>query len=400
MNATQDTQRYSISGMRFACGSGARCWSTDGREYIDLICGYGPVVLGHAHPAVTSAVCHELANGTLLPGPGPALERLCARLLELFPHHQALLPFKTGSEAVAAAMRLARAWTGRDHILRVGFHGWHDAVVSPYVSCHVYDHAAFTQEMPPGIPHAAFAPLVTAWHGGDLHELEHLIRTIGPDLAALIIDPVQISPPFEQQIAAPLSALRDVDGLLILDESKTGLRVHLGGVQALSGICADITILGKALANGLPLAVLLSSADLIDLARLARIKGTYAGETTGLAAALATLDVLTEQDGPRVLHERGSQLLVGLNRALNRANLGDAVVAVPYHWPCLPYIVFRQTSVRARRLQDPFYVALREEGVLMLRDHMSYVSLAHTEADIDEVVAAAARALERAGAAG
>jgi glutamate-1-semialdehyde 2,1-aminomutase len=383
--------------MSFDHGRGGRCWSAEGDEYIDLVCGYGPVVLGHAHAAVTQAVCEELARGTLLPGPTPTLDRLRGRLLELFPHHEGLLTFKTGSEAVAAAIRLARATTGREKVIRVGFHGWHDAVVSPYVSCHVYEHAAFKSELPPGIPHMSFEPYMTTWHGADMTELEALIRATGSDLAALVIDPVQISPPFAERASRLQSGLRNVGALLILDESKTGFRVDLGGVQALHGVRADITILGKALANGLPLAVVLGRAETIALAGPARIKGTFASESTALAAALATIDVLTAEDGPRVLAERGSQLIDGLSKTFRHAGLEGEVTATAYHWACLPYVVFAWNSARAQRLQDPFYIGLREEGVLMLRDHMSYVSLAHSDADIDAVVAAAERVIERIG---
>lgn len=388
---------YTLSGMRFERGKGARCWTTDGAEYIDLVCGYGPVVLGHAHPAVTRAVCDALERGTLLPGPGPVLDELRARLVELFPHHDRVLPFKTGSEAVAAAMRLARVETGRERVLRVGFHGWHDAVVSPYLSCHVYEPEAFTSELPPGVPHPALAGLVTAWYGSDTAELIALIEEIGGDLAALVLDPVQLADPFSERAEAIAGAVRDAGALLVLDESKTGLRVDLGGVQGRYGLRADLTILSKALANGLPLAVVLGPSELIGHAKAARIKGTYGAESASIAAALATLGVLTECAAPRHLEERGARLIAGLEDVFRRAGLSGDVRARPYRWPCMPYVVFRSASPRARGLQDPFYAGLRDEGVLMLRDHMSYVSLALDEADVDAVVAAAARVVERVG---
>lgn len=394
---TAPEERYTLSGMRFVRGAGSRCWTLDGKEYIDLVCGYGPVVLGHAHPAVTQAVADALDRGSLLPGPGPALDELQARLVELFPHHDRLLPFKTGSEAVAAAIRLARAVTGRERILRVGFHGWHDAVVSPYLSCHVYEPEAFNSELPPGVPHATFNGLVSTWYGDETAELLALIGELGDSLAALVLDPVQIPAPFSERASAVASAVRDVGALLVLDESKTGFRVGLGGVQGLYAVRADLTILSKAIANGMPLAVVLGREALIGHAKAARIKGTYGAETASIAAALATLAVLTEQAAPLVLHERGACLIAGLDEVFQRAGLGDDVRALPYRWPCMPYVVFRSSSKHARSLQDRFYVGLRDEGVLMLRDHMSYVSLALDEADVDAVIAAAGRVVERIG---
>jgi glutamate-1-semialdehyde 2,1-aminomutase len=138
------------SHLQFSHGIGARCWTTDGREYIDLICGQGPIILGHAHPSVISAVARQLQQGSMLPGPGPAYYRLREALLELYPHTQDMLTFKTGSEAVVAAIRLARAATGRYGVLRVGFHGWHDQLISPYVRCHSYDPTTFETTWPPG----------------------------------------------------------------------------------------------------------------------------------------------------------------------------------------------------------------------------------------------------------
>jgi glutamate-1-semialdehyde 2,1-aminomutase len=383
--------------MRFSGGRGARCRDTDGREYIDLVCGYGPVVLGHGHPAVTQAVGEALAGGTLLPGPGPALDELGERLTALYPHHERLLTFKTGSEAVAAAIRIARVETGRDRVIRVGFHGWHDAVVSPYLSCHVYEPEAFTSELPPGVPHAAIQSHTSAWYGSDTDELVALIRASPGDLAAVVVDPVQLAQPFAERAGAVAAAVRDAGALLVFDESKTGLRVHLGGVQALHGVRADLTVLSKALANGMPLAVTLGSADLIGHAKASRIKGTYGGETASIAAALVTVAVLAAEEAPELLHERGLRLISGFNDVFVRAGLGGEMTAVAYRWPCMPYVVFRSSSARAQALQDPFYTGLRDEGVLMLRDHMSYVSLALGDADVDQVVAATGRVVERLG---
>jgi glutamate-1-semialdehyde 2,1-aminomutase len=185
-------------------------------------------------------------------------------------------------------------------------------------------------------------------------------------------------------------AIKDAGALLIFDESKTGFRVHLGGFQALYDVAGDLTVLSKALANGLPLAVVLGRRDLIALAQRARIKGTFGAETASIAAALATVETLAAEDAPRVLNETGTQLINGLNEVITSVGLQEHVSAVPYHWACMPYIRFTGS---AQPLEDAFFFGLVRRGVLMLRDHMSYVSLALTTADVNRVMVAAHGAL-------
>jgi glutamate-1-semialdehyde aminotransferase len=216
---------------------------------------------------------------------------------------------------------------------------------------------------------------------------------MGSTLAAVIVDPVQLSlsdASSSVKMKNLVQAVHDAGAVLIFDESKTGFRVHLSGVQGLLGVAADLTVLSKALANGLPLAVVLGRTEVLNLARPARVKGTFGAETASIAAALATLHVLRDKDAPRSLNERGTQLLNGLNDAIRAVGVAERVTAVPYHWPCLPYIYFRG---EARSLENAFHDGLVRRGVLMLRDHMSYISLALMPEHVDRVVTAAHQTL-------
>jgi len=371
------------SHLKFSHGEGCRCWTTDGSEYIDLICGNGSVILGHAHSSVTQAVIRQLEKGSMLPGPGPVFNKLRELLLDFYPHADDILTFKTGSEAVAASIRLARAYTKRNKILRIGYHGWHDQVVSPHVRCHSYDESKFKKNWPPGVPHDKYENLMLIWHGSNLHELLDLLHGENSDIAAVIIDPVQLrSSDFEEGIKLA-NAIHNIGALLIFDESKTGFRVDLGGVQSLYGLSADLTILNKAIANGLPLSVVLGRNDLITIAKPARIKGTFGLETAAIAAAVATINILKSVDAPKILNELGTYLIDGLNEVIQLSGLDSELLAVPYQWACMPYIHFRGDE---ESLQDKFYTNLLNQGVLMLHSHMSYVSLSMTKKDIDKVV--------------
>jgi glutamate-1-semialdehyde 2,1-aminomutase len=379
-----------LADMRFERGSGSRCWDDRGREYIDFICGYGPVILGHAHPAVTEAVSKQLARGTLFPSSSRILDEFVSTLRELFTYAEDVVVLKTGSEAVAAAIRLARAYTGREKILRCGFHGWHDQVVAPYVRWHQYDVSARTARTLRGVPNDLHGSVVVTWYGSRFEELLTSIDALGPSLAAVVIDPVELQPPFAANAKSLVERARGVGALAVLDESKTGFRVSLQGVQGLYGVEPDMTILSKGIANGLPISVVIGSGEVIRLRNDVKIKGTYSNELSAVAAALATIQVLRETDLEATLWRRGRQLIDGLNRAFRRFGVADDMVAVPFHWPCMPYIWFRGGG---SQLRADFHGQLLRRGVLMLPDHMNFVSLAHTAADIEDALTAAEDAL-------
>ena len=371
---------------QFTHGSKGRIWDTDGREYVDLILGYGPVILGHGHPEVTDAVCAQAARGTLFPGPSPLHGRLEELIRRAYPRAERQILFKTGSEAVAAAIRIARAATGRTVIGRVGFHGWHDQVISPYLSCHTYARGNEIEEYPPGVPHDAVAGRVEAWTGDAIDRLPELVCERGDTLAAVIIDPVQLMPPFAEAADAVAAACREAKALLILDESKTGFRIAPGGFQDLYGVAADLTVLSKAIANGYPLALVAGPDDVMALAKPARIKGTYATELSAVAAAVATLEVLEREKAATAITARGQGLLERLNEVI-AADGPLGLSAVAYQWPSMPYMFF-EPGTPAAPVQDTFYKRLRDANVLMLRDHMSFVSLAHTDEDMERVALA------------
>jgi glutamate-1-semialdehyde aminotransferase len=375
-------------------GRGGRCWDEHGREYIDYVCGYGPVILGHCNEEVNQAAWEQMKRGALLPSlTHPLLDQLGAVFRELYPYAEKYLLNKTGSEAVASAVRLARAFTGRPKVIRCGFHGWHDPVVTPYLAWHEHEPPGPATEVL-GVAPADGPPHMICWDGEDPQRLEELVRLHRPEIAALLIDPVQLRPPLDEHLRH-LRRLADHEGaLLILDESKTGFRVSLCGVQGLYQVWPDLTVLSKALANGFPLAAVLGRAEVVGLARRARLKGTYNYELVGVTAALKVVEILRRPGAIERLEQLGTRLITGINDVLGRNGLIEEVTAVPYRWPCLPYIWFRRHSTRTRELRQSFYERLNERGVLLLSNHMNYVCLAHTDRDLDDTLRAVAGALE------
>jgi glutamate-1-semialdehyde 2,1-aminomutase len=386
------TANDGFSDLAFVKASGAYCWTADGKQVIDLVCGQGPVILGHDDAAVSAAVQRQLARGVLLPGRPPQLDELADLVLRHYRHHEEILLFKTGSEAVTAAIRLARAKTRRTMVLRVGFLGWHDQLVSPYVRCHSYDENTFQQSWPAGVPHSSCADLIDVWHGADPTGLLEVVERHGHELAALVLDPVQLRPAqARQSLALIKDKLAHLGALLIIDESKTGFRVHLGGAQAFYGVQADVTILGKALANGFPLAAVVSDSTTIGAAAAAQIKGTFRYELVSMAASIATLGELARMNVPQVLQDRGASLISALNETFRHSGYEPEMIqAVPYHWPSMPFIRIPPDQTK---LAEAYQRGMIARGVVFMRDHMNYVCAVLSDSDIEAVALASADTL-------
>jgi len=364
---------------RLVAGRGARVWDTTGQEYIDWICGYGPVVIGHGDPRIATAVYQQMLAGTLLPGGSDLEDALGERLLTYHPSADSYLFLKTGSEAVAAAIRLARAHTGRRQVLRIGFHGWHDGLIDPKVGWHNWDNVRTPGPHPPGAnPHDELGIETNPASTAD--EIEARFRASNaPPLAAVVLDPIQLP-----DLATGLTRLRracdDTGALLVLDETKTAFRVAMGGVQELYGIHADLTIAGKALANGLPLSSVLGSCDVVQPKRT-RVKGTFNGERAALAAAHATLDVLEHDDVCQRLDTVGAALITEVNKALDATGLSELVTAVPYRWNSMPHLHAPTGHPEAQRVRHELIADARHRGVLLLEGHNSFVNASHTTSD-------------------
>lgn len=371
-------------------GAGAHVWDDRGRRFVDWICGYGPIVLGHGDTRVANAVHRQLLEGTLLPGDSAVESTLAQRLIALFPGSDVCVFLKTGSEAVAAAVRFARIATGRSRVLRVGFHGWHDGLIDGKVGWHNWDNVRLPSPPVPGVVAFGYEigmEPVTA-------DIEHQIREpAGQRFAALVLDPIQVPEP-ERDLARLRAACSDTGTVFILDETKTAFRVALGGVQARHRVRADITVAGKALANGLPLSSVLGPAELICPKR-ARVKGTFSAERAALAAAHATLDVLEKEDVCVHLSTIGSTLIDSINEVLRGTAAGELVRAVPYRWSCMPHLHADSSDAHAQECRRVLVAGAMANGVLLLEKHNSFVNAAHTIDDVDMTADAFRQALAR-----
>ncbi|MGE0624584.1 MAG: aspartate aminotransferase family protein [Pseudomonadales bacterium] len=365
-----------------AAGHGGHVTDVDGNDFVDLLLGYGPIVLGHGEPAVDAAASAHARRGFCLNLPQPVMIELAERLVALVPSAEQALFFKTGSDATTAAVRLARAHTGKPMILRCGYHGWHDW-------CLAAD---------PGVPGGG-KPAVVAFEYNAPDQLASLLEQHAGRVAGIILTP--IGHEFDEQIRTPapgfLETVRHLadehQAVLIFDEIRSGFRVDLGGAQALYGITPDLTALGKAMANGYPITTLVGRRQVMESATRTFISSTYFPNGMEMSAALATLDILSGENVLTAIVKFGQRLDEGLRRITKDRAL--PVSLSPY--PQMPFVHFDPSldTGQAQR-RDRFYATLAANGVFAHPRHHGFLCWRHDGADEERIldaVQAAARTL-------
>ena len=359
--------------LRMTRSSGYSVWDSEGREYVDYIMGLGSVALGYGHPEVTRAVADAAQLGVVGPLAPVLEETLAADLYRLIPWLERVRFLKTGAEAMAAAVRLSRVVTGRDAILGCGYHGWLDW-------CQTKDGR--------GTP-AASRALYRELPYNDTEGTRELIRAAGDRLAAVVFEPVILEPPDPQWLAVLRDETLKTGALLVADEIKTVCRLAVGGACERYGIRPDLVVIGKAIANGLPLAAVGGRADVMDAVARTWISSTLATEFVSLAASRATLAAMVQSEVPAHLTRVGTRLLAGLE-ALAEAHPGLAVRAAGLPEMC--FLDYRDEKVSGRVAS-----ACAARGLLFKRSAYNFVSLAHDEATVDRTLGILGDALAAVG---
>lgn len=311
---------------------GPYLFDADGNRFIDYCLAYGPMILGHCHPAIIKAVADQLQKGWLYGTPSELEINLAKRVTGLYPSMEMLRFVSTGTEATMAALRVARGCTGRDKIIKIegGFHGAHDSVLIKAGS------GATTL----GIPDSKGVPADTAKNTlqvqyNDIEALEKVLRQYSGGIAALIMEPVlgNIGPvlPEEGYLKAVRELTRENDILLIFDEVITGFRLSLGGAQRYYGITPDLTTLGKIIGGGFPIGIFGGRRDLIEqVAPNGPIyqAGTFNGSPVSLAAGMATLDIMENDKTLERLNATGDMMRKALKEIIEDLKLDYSVVGI------------------------------------------------------------------------
>ncbi|MGW3956548.1 aspartate aminotransferase family protein [Streptomyces sp. NPDC004752] len=391
--------------LTFAAAAGSRITDVDGNEYVDYVAGYGPMLLGHQPPQVLDAVREQLAVGVLYGGQHEAEAELAERIVRLVPSAERVLLSVTGSEAVQAALRLARAATGRRAIVKFEghYHGWLDPVTANGPGSPVGSGPAPRPVVVPD--HSVVGPEVLVCPWNDAEALADLLARRGADVAAVIMEPVAVNGgnlfAAEGYLAEARRLCDQYGCLLVFDEVVTGFRVALGGAQQRLGVVPDLTVLAKALGSGFPISAVAGRAEIMRVAEgPVAHAGTYNGNALSVAAANATLDVLeTEQDVVYPLLERRSgELAAGVNERADRhgaplrATRAGALIRL--HWDA-PDPVRSYADALAGR-SGPLHdlaESLIRSGIHTRESGLWYISAAHTDEDVARTLAAVDRAL-------
>lgn len=380
-------------------GRGSRIIDTDGNEYIDYLLGSGPLLVGHAHPAVVEAVARQLEKGSsFLLTSEPAVE-LAERLSEAVPAAERVSFANSGTEAVLYALRLARAHRGRDKVLKFegAYHGQSDAMLMSNQWTAASAAAAVPNSL--GIPQAVAEEIVVAPFNDAERSME-LIEAHADELGAVIVEPLQRTLPPRPGFLESLRQATSSAGVpLIFDETVTGFRLAWGGAQERYGVVPDLCVLGKSISAGHPLGVVCGRADIMSMAEAERqgtggyvsITGTYSGNPVSATAALAVIDVLGEPGVYEDLARRGRRLMDGLEASLADAGIAVTVTGEPSAFQ--PWFMEGEARDHASLLEanmdllGRFTELLLAEGVMKAHEKF-FVSVVHSDDDIEQTLAA------------
>ncbi len=346
-------------------GRGSHVWDVDRNEYIDFINGLASITLGYLDPDVTSAVQEQLQEGVIFSLPHPIEIKVAEKISEMIPCAEMVRFAKNGSDATAGAVRLARAYTNRDHIAVCGYHGWQDWYIG-----------STTRNR--GVPKAT-RKLTHTFIYNDIESLHQLFSNYPDLIAAVILEPMNVTDPLPGFLEEVKTLTHRHGTLLIFDETITGFRFANGGAQELFNVVPDLATFGKGLANGYPLSAIAGRAEIMKLMEEIFFSFTFGGETLSLAAALAVMKKLQQQPVIKHLWQQGEKLIHGLREIIQKNRLEEFLSVSGK--PCWSFLLIKDTpkcsssEIKTLLLQEVF-----ARGILTVGTHnMSY---AHSNSDI------------------
>jgi len=363
-------------------GKGCRLYDVDGNEFIDFLCGYGPIILGYREKEVDEAVYKQIKEkGFCFSLTQKYQNALAKKITELVPCAEMSIFLKTGSDATTASIRIARAHTNRVKVMRCGYHGWHDWCV----------------EMKGGIP-SKFYEDVFEFEYNNLKQLEDLLSAHGDETAAVIMTPFGHPNHQKMQIPKPgfLEGVRNLSdkygAVLIYDEIRTGFRLSLGGAQALYGVYPDISVLGKAIANGYPISVVTGKKDvMMAAAEKLFISSTFFPNSEAFIAALKTIEILERDNVLAEIWKKGEWFMEKIQETIENHDVGAELTGIAPMF----YITFKKDesgSYKGKR--KDFYTQMIRKGFFFTPYHHAYICYRHTQEDLNLTLTAIDESLE------
>jgi len=357
-------------------GKGCRLTDVDGNEYIDFLCGYGPIILGYREEEVDDAVIKQIKDkGFCFSLTQPYQNELAKKLNQLIPSAELSIFLKTGSDATTAAIRIARAYTGKIKVMRCGYHGWHDWCV----------------EMKGGIPEKFYED-VHEFHYNDLGKLEELMAKHGKETAAIIMTP--FGHPLHQKMQTPkpgfLEGVRELankyGAVLVYDEVRTCFRLRMGGTQELYGVTPDLTVLGKGMANGYAISVVTGKEDvMMAAASKLFISSTFFPNSDGYIAALKTIEIMEREKVIEKIWEKGERFMKKIQALIDKYDIGAELSGVAPMF----FVTFSDSDpAMLKGKRTDFYTQMIRKGFFFTPHHHAYISYRHTEEDLSQALKA------------
>ena len=350
---------------------GSHVWDIDGHEYVDMINGLLPIILGYQYPAVDNAIKKQLDKGIVFSLPSPLEYELAQLITKHIPGAEMVRFGKTGSDVTSAAVRLARAVTGREHVAVGGYHGWHDWYIG-----------STTRYL--GVPEAV-RKLTHKFAYNDISSLEKIFKQHKNEVAAVILEPMNTDFPADNYLQKVKNLAHKHEALLIFDEMITGFRFDLGGAQKLFGVIPDLACFGKSIANGMPLSVLVGKKKYMEKVNDIFFSGSYLGETLSLAAAIATIKEIERKGVIEKVRRKGEYLQEHTRRLIADTGLGD-VIRLTGHPSWQLFLFSEGYGYKPLEIKTYIQQEILQAGFLWSGSHnMSY---AHSKEDLDGILAA------------
>lgn len=360
-------------------GKGARVWDVDGNEYIDFNMGIGPLSLGYCIPEIDHAIQEQLKDGITFSLMHPLEVELAEKIKQIIPNAEAVKFSKTGADVTSAAVRVARAFTGRDKVFCCGYHGWHDWYIG-------------ITSRGKGIPEA----LKNLSFTFAFNDIESIKNALDETVACVILEPFIFEKP-QEGFLQELAEICQANGtLLIFDEMWSGFRIALGGAQEYFGVKPDLATYSKACANGMPLAILTGRTDVMSLFDNEVFSfTTFGGEALSLAASMATIEFMETNKVPEVLSTKGAYMQNSYNQLAKDLGMDQITACVGY--PCRSMLTYQAPDQDGLVLKTFMQQELLQKGILWGGFHNMCYS--HTQADMEYTMSAYAEILPRLKAA-
>lgn len=361
-------------------GYGGHIVDVDDNDYIDMLCGYGPIILGYDEAEINEAVMKQMPDGFCFSLVQPVQNELQKRLTKLIPSAEMVILAKTGSDATSIAIRIARGYTDKNKILRCGYHGWHDWCVESHG----------------GVP-AQVSSLTEEFPFGDLDALEKLLEENKDDVAGIIVTPV--GHPLNAPVMAPpqgyLAGVRQLadryKAVLIFDEIRTGFRVALGGAQEKYGVTPDLSTFGKAMANGYAISACVGKAEFMKVAeKKVFISSTFFPNSLEMYAAMKCIDILERENVLGKIWARGEDFLARLTKLVKDSGVAATVSGVPP----MPFLTFDKVDDKYAERRTAFYTETIRRHLFIQPYHHWYIAYRHTAKDLNDALAAIGEALD------